>query len=182
MEVTSFYNTFMKAFWNSFPFFRFLVPFIAGIIFASEYSLPQHCFKLTLYIIIAFLIGLSLLFYLLNNKLRALINHRNNFIFGILLNLVVFLSGIFLTLVNIDRYKPYNISNFTKFDYSYIVKLTEEPVINNSNLKILTRVIKAKSDSQYIKAQGNIIIYLKKDTFSSRLKYGDILYVHPVLK
>jgi competence protein ComEC len=144
--------------WKKSPFIRILIPFILGIIFS---------FNGGYYSQITVVIGLLALIIL--SKLNKNIN--NNFLFGIVLNMTLFLGGSLLSQMSLHDYNKLKDADF--YQCAII-----EPVKEKNNSFQLTLLINAKSiDSIWSLSKGKALIYIEKDSLSSTLKFGDKLLV-----
>lgn len=144
--------------WKKSPFIRILIPFMLGIIIS---------FNGGYYSQITLVIGLLALIIL--SKLSKNIN--NNFLFGIVLNMTLFVGGSLLSQVSLHDYNKLKDADF--YQCAII-----EPVKEKNNSFQLTLLINAKSiDSIWSLSKGKALIYIEKDSLSSTLKFGDKLLV-----
>ena len=144
--------------WKKSPFIRILIPFMLGVIFS---------FKGGYYSQIALIIALVLLIIISKwNK-----NIKNNFLFGIVLNMTLFVGGSLLSQKSLHEYNKLKDADF--YQCAII-----EPVKEKNNSFQLTLLINAKSiDSIWSLSKGKALIYIEKDSLSSKLKFGDKLLV-----
>lgn len=144
--------------WKKYPFVRILCPFILGIMFSFQGSY---------YSMITMLVALfALIIISKTNK-----NIKNNFLFGIVLNIILFVGGSLLVQINLNDYSKLEEADF----YQCAIV---EPVKEKKNSFQLTLLINAKSiDSAWSLSKGKALIYMDKDSLSSKLKFGDKLLI-----
>ena len=131
--------------WKKSPFIRILIPFMLGIIIS---------FNGGYYSQITLVIGLLALIIL--SKLSKNIN--NNFLFGIVLNMTLFVGGSLLSQVSLHDYNKLKDADF--YQCAII-----EPVKEKNNSFQLTLLINAKSiDSIWSLSKGKALIYIEKDS------------------
>ncbi len=150
--------------WNTIPFVRLLLAFLAGLLLAIYFeALPNLHWLFFLIPPLAY----SFFYY------RLQLNYRLRYLKGIPILLFFFLFGIKLvqlhTEINFEDHYAQKV-----IDY-YLVKITEPPKKKSNTLKIIGEVIEVRQQQQWIKTSGKILIYLAKEKSSLQLKYGDIL-------
>ncbi len=144
--------------WKKYPFVRILFPFLLGIMFS---------FKGGYYSSITIIVALvSLLIISKTNK-----TVKNNFLFGLVLNMILFVGGSLLSQMSLHDYTKLKAADF--YQCAII-----EPVKEKKNSFQLTLLINAKSiDSVWSFSKGKALIYIEKDSLSSKLKFGDELLI-----
>jgi len=144
--------------WKKYPFVRILSPFVLGLIFS---------FKDCYYSIITIIVALVAL--IIISKTNKTV--QNNFLFGIVLNIILFVGGSLLVQINLNDYSKLEDADF----YQCAIV---EPVKEKTNSYQLTLLINAKSiDSGWSFSRGKALIYMEKDSLSSKLKFGDKLLI-----
>jgi competence protein ComEC len=151
--------------WNSLPFARILIAFLAGIIISI--NVPE----------LTELNGLLLLiplpvYYFFSNTFR--LNYKLKFLKGIPIVLFFFLFGIKLVHLHSEIKYTKHFSK-TKPDY-FLVRITEPPKIKANTLKIAGEVIQVREQNKWKETIGKLLIYMAKDQFSSKLKYGNSIF------
>ena len=134
------------------------LPFLLGIMFS---------FKGGYYSSITIIVALvSLLIISKTNK-----TVKNNFLFGLVLNMILFVGGSLLSQMSLHDYTKLKAADF--YQCAII-----EPVKEKKNSFQLTLLINAKSiDSVWSFSKGKALIYIEKDSLSSKLKFGDELLI-----
>ena len=144
--------------WKKSPFVRILIPFILGIMFSFD---AAHYSEITIIIALIVLITISK-----SNK-----NIKNNFLFGAVLNLILFVGGSVISQLPLQNY-----NNLDRADFYQCNVI--EPVKEKDNSFQLTILITAESvDSDWNPSKSKALIYIEKDSLSSTLKLGDKLLI-----
>ncbi|MDG2228288.1 MAG: ComEC/Rec2 family competence protein [Flavobacteriales bacterium] len=140
------------------PFVRILIPFILGIMFSFEDSYSW---------MIAFVVAFfALIIISKTNK-----NIKNNFIFGIVLSITLFIGGSLLSQISLHDYTKLKDADF----YQCVII---EPVKEKKNSFQLTLLINSKSiDNAWSLSKSKALIYMEKDSLSSALKFGNKLLI-----
>jgi len=164
-------------FFNKIPLFRLALPLTAGIItgiYTGDYFLNS-----------AFVFAFSVFIFLFSLFILLLLNktsYRNRWIFGLSLHIFLVLTGIFISIINTQRFYPSHISNFDQQPHWYCIKalddIKEKPKSFRLEAEVLSMFEKGKSRN----ANGRVILYLQKDSISSIIKYGDVMLVRASLQ
>jgi len=155
--------------WNQFPLLRILLPFLAGIIvsLSVEFNIP-----FSLIISFAFLICMIII---LHKKILG--NYKMRWIFGLLLNIFLFLFGYKITDNCKANNRPDDFSHFHTTSDTIIVTV-DDPVNEKENsISVLLAFDALKQNNKWIKVSGKAMTYFTKDSLSKKLKYGDRLIV-----
>jgi len=152
---------------NETPLFRFLLVFIGGILLAIYFpGIP---------IIVSCFVSLSCLtafYYLFAWKRKS---YRNRWIAPLISYAFVFLTGYLLTNLGADKNFPNHFRN--KPGLQGFVGLVTLPVTEKEkSFKTIIKIISLKSEGELIDASGNCLVYFAKDSLSSGIKYGDLIY------
>ena len=144
--------------WKKYPFVRILFPFILGIMFSFEDSY---------YSVITIIIALVALI-MISKKNKTV---KNDFLFGVVLYMTLFVGGSLVSQMSLHDYTKLKAADF--YQCAII-----EPVKEKTNSYQLTLLINAKSiDSVWSSSKGKALIYIEKDSLSSKLKFGDKLLI-----
>jgi len=166
-------NSYHIFIWKKAPFLRLLVPVITGIVF-------QFYFKTDVSSIIIWAIALVLPF-IIFSFLPEATRFRFRIIQGILISLLLFLLGSFMTWQkdvrsNSDWYGKYTSQK------SLMVATIAEPL--QEKAKSFKAIVNANAviiNKKELKTTGKVLIYFSKDSASQNLKYGDRIVVNKVL-
>ncbi len=152
----------MNEFLQNNPFFRLLIPLLAGIVFAQFVEIGLKIFILFL----IFSICLFSASYLIR---KPEISYRFRWIFGLALWIFLFATGVFLSNQKADK------STFCHINQKgiFLVELTEKPIPKKNSF--LCRVKLINYTDSLLKTQpatGRVILYLAKDSASAKLVSG----------
>lgn len=154
------------------PFFRLLLPLIAGIVAFRLISVGVYFYAILSSL--AFLLIITSL--LIKN---TSVQYKFRWFFGAGVYLLIFQLAFFLLSQREKKlqFEPMNQKGI------FEVKITESPVIKENS--VLCR-IKVKSffstDSGHLAAKGKALIYIAKDSSSVLLRSGDLLLIQSVFK
>ena len=152
--------------WQEIPFVRLTLPFIIGII-ASIYI---DAFINGLWLILTLLISLSIFFK--NSK-----SYQNRFFFGIFINLFLFFLGYQICFQYNELRSPLHFSNFIKKEKTTLLVQLNEIPLNSKWVRAKTIV---KSINQQ-PCDGNLLVYINRDSLSETLAYGDLIAINTYL-
>ncbi|MBI2966822.1 MAG: ComEC family competence protein [Bacteroidetes bacterium] len=158
-------------FFAQIPLLRLLLPFIGGIIifvFAPRFS--NHTFLITL--LLCFSLALNFFLTFFSPVYTA---YRYRWIYGACLNVTFFLAGYLLTYHSTEKYKPGHVSELPDGEYIFAGDLTSMPVMKTRSVKTEIRVFSMFTGNSWQSVHGKLIAYLRIDTLSTRLQYGDRL-------
>ncbi len=150
------YETLLKM-----PFFRFLIPFISGIIFQYYVNIP------TILYVIIFITGLLFLitFHLFKNK------YINRYLFGTGIYCLLFLfGGASVKQIYLDVQW-----NFPVNKQLYEIKLLDDLVDKKKNYQCIVDINSIKTDEKWKSVNKKAILYIAKDSVSQKLKAGNII-------
>lgn len=151
------------------PFIVLLLPFLLGIWLGLSFSSANY-FLWTI-IPISFL---ALAFFVLNLAYTTLGLYKLRWIGGILINLILFLTGWFCVIENNQLNLP---SHFSKHpSQQLIARINSEPTLKNGLIRFTTVVEKQKDTIHANKSTGNLLITIK-DSLATKLQYGDELLI-----
>ncbi len=146
------------------PFYRFVVPFIIGIIVGINYNISVPYILILSVIVIIIIVCYSF---------RVFASYRINYLFGLLLTIFFVISGI--SSINIIKSRIVNIE--TK-SYTSIINLISEPDETENSIKAFGKIICIKDSVDYRLVNIKTLLYFKKDSNSKKIKIGDQLIVN----
>jgi len=158
---------------NKIPFLRLLIPFLLGILFNSIFF---NKFYLPFWILISLLIIVASFAFF-----RFLsINYKFRWVFGVLLNFLLFSMGANMLTNNIDILKKSHFSNHLTIDsYSQVeVEIIEVPERKKKSIRALVEIRKLQKEGKTITSTGKVIIYFKPNDDSRRLVLGHKLLIN----
>ncbi|MBU8891632.1 MAG: competence protein ComEC family protein [Bacteroidales bacterium] len=142
------------------PFFRFVVPFILGILI--QINFPVNSFLI--FIILSIFFTFTLLF----SVLKLNINYLLNKVQGIFIFIFLILSGI--QLVSITQHNKFS---FSKDEQTFIATIVEQPKETENSVKVILKLNSLKDSVNWFTNSSQIICYFQKDTNALKLNYGD---------
>ncbi len=142
------------------PFFRLVIPFLAGILFQINYPL----INVSIIYILSSLFIVALLF----GVIKLTRNYSINKIWGVLVSLTLFFSG--MQLVSI---KQQNIYYFDNTEYTFIATLTEQPEEKEKSVKTVLIIDYVIDSINYKTNNTKVICYFQKDSSTLNLNLGD---------
>ena len=156
-------------YWHQIPIVRLIIPFITGILLALYL---ERAIALVYYVL-PVLILVYVVFVLLFSKK---ITHRNNWLLGILQNLILVLAGYSLLILNIPRFHKNDISQYQDLEMIH-VSVIEQISEKENSFKIVTKVKAVKDSVNWIKTSGKLLFYFQKDTICPLISFGDELLI-----
>ncbi len=156
-------------FWNTYPFVRLSIALISGILCYDYFPDGwQYCF-----LVFGVLLGLKSIAIAIASKYG---HFKNRLLTGTLGLLLIFLLGGWLSKIHNDSYPQNHYKNMDDWVTAYQGTIVSPAVENADYHRYEFRLQHIISDT--IKPiKGIIFLYIKKDTLSKRLYYGDVLGV-----
>jgi competence protein ComEC len=160
--------------WKTAPFFRILLPFVAGIIIQWYVQID---FVLIWLMIISFAVAYGL-FYLLPLSLRFKIASLQ----GLLLYAIILATGLLITWNKDIRHNAEWYGNYYA-DTNYEVVTIDEPLIDKAkSFKAEGIVESVINNNNIITCKGKLLLYFAKDSASNQLHYGDRILINKKLQ
>jgi len=157
--------------WNQLPLLRILLPFLTGIIIAL--SLPVDVNIPFLLIISVFCITALFIFF----YKRIIGSYSKRWIFGLLLNALVFCCGYQITSFRLLRNHPSDFSNIHSLSDTVIATIIDPVNERENTCRVLLSVDAVWRNGEWLNTEGEAMTYFKKDSNATHLKYGDKLIV-----
>lgn len=152
---------------RKYPFVRLCIPFIVGIVLAIKTELN--------YLPIIILLIVSTISFLI---LKFKTDYKFESLKGLLINLILILSGFLLSSTKSDLYKNDNLNSYE----GYITgKIISDPIISDKTVKISLEVEAIKQNDAWYKTTGRTLLYLSADEKSVNLKPGNYIIFSPQL-
>src|SRR5579875_2602208 len=159
--------------WSKAPAIRLLISLIVGIVLQWQF---QSSFSFLLTLFVACFAFIVIYFFLpLKVKFRfAVVN-------GILISLLMAVVGAGLVLMNDVRNHHQWIGHNYK-DSNYVVVTLQEPLVGKPNsFKALATIENVYWNDKFQSAEGQVILYFKKDSSVKQLRYGSqIIFNKPL--
>ncbi|MFC2152434.1 ComEC/Rec2 family competence protein [Bacteroidota bacterium] len=142
------------------PFFRLVIPLIAGIIFQINFPIIHSVIVYILISFVAFVFTFPIL------KLTR--NYILNNVWGVLISLVLFFAGMQLA-----SFKQQKELSFNNTENSFIATLIKEPEEKENTIKATLKVDFIKDSINWKSSSVRVLCYFQKDSTSLNLKLGD---------
>ncbi len=151
------------------PFFRFLLPFVIGIVLAIATNTTVAS---SVYLLWAFYAVLALMV-----MFRWGGQYRWRWVAGLWINLVLLLAGFQLTTNHSDEPHPLY---FSKNTQGIMVGEVLEPLEEKArSYKAVVEVVAIQSNAQWYGTKGKAMVYFEKDSAISAVQPGDRLLIQP---
>ncbi len=159
----------LPVFFHQTPFFRFLLPFIGGIVLGFQLTCGAVMCLFACIILTATL-------FCLQWKWKKLVLHHFEWIYGSLFYLLLFVMGV--CAVSLHRFHP---SEQTEQGV-YLAVVEEPPVERENSMKATILLKEYISDSSRTQRQEKIMAYIRKDAQSKNIRQGDLLLFKTTVK
>lgn len=155
-------------FWNQAPLVRLLISILTGII-AAVYSEIYSPLFIVVAAILFIVIGSLTIFNQFTFK------YKFRWIYGFILNIVLFFFGFQLTILNTSKFQDSHFSKHIDKEEFVYVKVMEPSLEKERSLKIIAEVIAVKQSEKWLNTTGKSLFYFQKDSLSKQISYGDCL-------
>jgi competence protein ComEC len=156
-------------FWGQVPFLRLLAGVIPGILLA----IYAPFISLNIAWVATSVTALLFSIVVFNRKLFS--SYRFRWLPGALIYfLTVFLFYI-ITIENTQINYPNHFSKYIPGAQGFIGYLSEEPVEKTKTRKTEIEITSIKKNDEWISSTGKCLIYISRDSLSSKLSYGDVI-------
>ena len=161
----------MKNVWNQLPLLRILIPFIAGILASFKLDID-----LTISPIVFISFGIFISLFILLYK-RIIGHYSNRWIFGLFVNVLLFLFGYEMTNSSNVKNRPADFSHFRSTADTVIATISEYVSERDNSYKIVLEFNAVKRNDKWIPVSGKTMTYFAKDSLAKELQYGDQLII-----
>jgi competence protein ComEC len=152
------------------PLIRFIIPFILGIVSTIYFPLQNQLTNYTL--------GVFLISYLLLLSIKKInSSYKLKWLFGVLIYLILFNLGHTITLQKSNSSKPFQLNN--KQNQVMIGEVISHPLIKEKTVKTTIAIKGLKTNENWVSTNGNVIVFVQKDSLSESLKLGDYISFNP---
>jgi len=158
----------LPAFFHQTPFFRLLLPFIAGIVVGFGFTIPEvFCLS------VCGLAVVGLCFIVWKRKL-LLLRHWG-WLYGVFLNVFLFSAGV--GTVVLQSFTPVNES-----EQGVWLTVVQEPPTERANTMKTTALVRANLNGDTaIACKELVVVYFRKDSLSRKIRQGDLLVIDATL-
>ncbi len=161
--------------WNQYTLFRLLVFYVLGILLQLNLN-RQISIHYSIFPVLFFLILISQIF-ITRSKIYKL-----RWLPGILLAIIMIAIGFEYSRMYDKRINPLHLSHSYTGTEPLLVQIKWQPEIRANSYKALAEIIAIESDSSWVKATGNALLYFPKESNEERIAYGDKLIVYASLR
>jgi len=160
--------------WNKAPAVRLLIALMAGIVLQWHLQIP----------LIVLLPAISVCFFavLLYSFLSLKSQYQFSPIAGVVITVLVLLLGCILVWLKDVRHNDHWIGR-KYVDNNFVCVTLQEPLVEKANsFKALTSINAMWHSDRFEKAEGQVIIYFKKDSLAEQLHYGSQIIFNKTLQ
>jgi competence protein ComEC len=158
-------------FWETAPFFRLLLPIIAGILFYSSGLLKK---QLSISIVL-YIIALSFFIYVIINILKN--KNLQSALNLLLINISLLCIAWCLCWLSDIRNSTYWFGNTTNTADAYMARITTIPAAKEKTWKLEVAVFNSLQGNKLSPAKGNAFIYVYKNNSGFPLYRGDTVWI-----
>jgi len=109
-------------------------------------------------------------------SLTAVKKYSFRWIFGLLMNMLLLLLGVFIVRIRGDDIDLNSIAYDEKHDSCYyIARVSEQPLIKEKTVKVFLEIIGKKSSDSICRVSGKVMAYFEKSERAENVRYGDVL-------
>ena len=159
----------LPVFYHKTPFFRLLLPLIAGIVCGFHFTVPVG---FCLLFCVLTVIGLVTLLW----KRKRLNFRRWGWLYGIFMNVFVFGAG--LCSVSLRPFVPEE----QESQGVWLAVVEEPPKVREKSMKATLHIRADLTGETEVVCDEHVITYFRKDSLSLRIRQGDLLVINAVLK
>jgi len=156
------------------PFFRILIPFVAGIVSAIHF--PATTFS-WMFLAVLLIIIAGLLFYKPSTKF-------SKFALLVLADIFLFMYGLTMVFQSSENKQDLFYGRFVSkgAEHTFIAVIDELPLEKERTFKLSLQVLEIKTGRIFKKVSGNIFAYVRKSGKTKQLKAGDVLMLRSKLQ
>ncbi|MFN9115850.1 MAG: ComEC/Rec2 family competence protein, partial [Bacteroidota bacterium] len=164
----------MIPFWKKAPFFRLLLPLIAGIM--AEYYL-----QLPVLVMVCLLLS-AILFWVLYQIFSSYRRFRHAYLLGIAIHIYLLSAGIAITMCHELRFDVTHFSKKSDCKYLYRLRIEEPPIERAKTYKAIASVTHLITEKKQFPVSGRCYVYFKKEETAKKLNYATIVYTTSIPK
>ncbi|MDF2436390.1 MAG: ComEC/Rec2-related protein [Bacteroidota bacterium] len=156
--------------WNQAPLVRLLFPFLAGILSAiySPVQIDNY------FLIILPYLAIIVVFVFIP---AFRITYKRSWIFGLLANVLLFATAYQLTIYKTEKFNDDHFQKRLDTEYVFHARIIQSPVEKERSYKMTAEILSVRTRNKWQSCSGTLMLYLKKNTNASLLKYGDELVI-----
>ncbi len=159
--------------WQKVPFVRLIIPFIFGIVAATFGHFDASMVFIPI-LFFSFLSAVMLLIFQVSFKWR--------WIWGVVITFFLFSLGYDLTFFKNELNDSTHFQKNLKDSNQHTIIGVVTDKAEKANFYRLNIAVKSIGQDSFITATGNIQVYLKKDSLTAPLQYGDLILLNSTIK
>jgi len=159
----------MIPFWKKAPFFRLLLPLMAGIL--TEYYVPLPIYVLSI------LISCGSLLWYLQRSLSSFRRFRHRFLTGIPVQTIFFCLGVACAMCHELRFETRHFSKYVKEENILLLRLEEPPVVRAKTYRTIATVTHCIAEGRKVPVSGKCFVYFKKEDAVQKLSYASVIQI-----
>lgn len=158
--------------WFKYPFVRLLIPFASGIWLAYNFKPQNDDVLVSSCVYVSSLLLVSLIIF--SNHIKK---YSLRWLFGLLLNVLLILIGVFSVHIRDDDLEEFHISHSEFNDVScYVARVYDCPTVRDKSVKVILELKGIKRSGEAVEElSGKVMAYFEKTDRAEALKYGDII-------
>ena len=154
----------LPAFFHQTPFFRLLLPFVAGVVIGFYFAVPaEYCLLACAF----FMAGFCILLW----KWKR----RRGWLYGIFLYIFLFVTGMCTV----------SLRAFTPVEYPqegiWLAVVNEPPAERENSMKATVEIRANLTDNIAVACNESVMAYFRKDSLSRSIRQGDLLVMNATL-
>lgn len=154
--------------WNTAPLIRLLLPFLTGIFTAVSISCSTQIVLLVIFLFVM-LTGIFTFTPVLSR------NYRFTWLYGLAINLLLFLVGYQLTILKTEYFSAAHYSNYLHQHVFIHARIASPPVEKEKTVKAIVECMGMDDGGKQLPVVGKVLVYFQKDANALKLNYGDEL-------
>ncbi|PCH96528.1 MAG: hypothetical protein COB85_03460 [Bacteroidetes bacterium] len=158
----------MMNYWNRFPLFRMIIPFVFGILLAN--GLQQDYPGLKWLALVLLIFGIAFTF-----SKKVVTKYKNRWFYGVVFNLFLILAGYQITILDSERFAHSHILNSIQSESPEAIlgEIISPPSIKGKWVQADLEVLGYYEKERLIPAKGRVRVKIEAGENAARLAYGD---------
>jgi competence protein ComEC len=162
----------MIPFWKKAPFFRLLLPLIAGIV--AEYYVQPSIQAIMIWVL------LGLAFWVIFQKFSSFHKFYHSYASGIGIHIGLFSLGMACVMCHELRFNGQHFSRYFQAKTIYCIRIEEPPVEKTKSYRSIATISHVIQQGSKIPVNGRCYFYFQKGEKVKTLQYASLLYVHKI--
>jgi competence protein ComEC len=159
----------MIPFWKKAPFFRLLLPLMAGIITEYYVTLPVN--------VLCILSLSGSLFWYLDQSLSTFRRFQHAYLSGVHVQLIFFCLGVACTMCHELRFESRHFSKYIKNEKILLLRLDEPPAERAKTYRSVASITHYISEGRKVPVHGKCYVYFKKEPSVQKLSYASVIQI-----